>query len=114
MLDTREDPQDFDPDSGIGDLLGRVVNDGREYAQAELKLAKAKAVSHAHQYRAPLAMLVVSAIFGIAAVVTLCITVAMALATLIGPLAGGLVATGLAATIAGLLALAAKSRLEKL
>lgn len=114
MLDEREDPQNFDPDSGIGDLLGRVVNDGREYAEAELKLAKAKALSHANQYRTPLIMLAIAAVFGLAAIVTLFVTIAMALATLVGPLAGGLISTAIAAGIAGVLALVARSRLEKL
>ncbi|WP_260484063.1 phage holin family protein [Sphingomicrobium flavum] len=114
MLDEQADPQNFDPDSGIGDLLGRVVNDGREYAAAELNLAKAKAVSHAGLYRGPLVMLAVAGVFGIAAVVTLFVTVALALATLVGPLAGGLIATAIAAVIAGGLALTAKSKLEKL
>lgn len=113
-MDEQEDPQNFDPDSGIGDLLGRVVSDGRDYAEAELKLAKAKAVSHAYRYRSPLVMLAVALLFGLAAIVTLFVTMAMVLAAFMGPLAGGLVSTGIAALIAAILALFARSRLEKL
>ena len=47
-----------------------------------------------------------------AGVVVLCMTVALALATLIGPLAGGLVATLLAFGIAAFLGLLAKKELE--
>ena len=114
MLDEQEDPQNFDPDSGIAELLGRVVTDSRNFAEAEINLAKAKAFSHAGQYRGPLALLACAAIFGIAGVVTLFMTIAMALATLVGPFAGGLIATGIAALSAGILAMLAKSKLEKL
>jgi hypothetical protein len=44
--------------------------------------------------------------------VVLCVTMALALATLIGPLAGGLLATLVALGISGLLALLAKRSWE--
>jgi hypothetical protein len=112
MLDKSEDPQQFDADKGIGDMLGKVVADGRALAEAELALVKAKAISRAGSYRKPAILLAVAALFAIGAVVTLCLTIAAALATLIGPLGGGLIATLVALLIAGGLAMWARSSLE--
>ncbi len=107
------DPMQHDPDAPIGDLIGRIVNDGRELAEAEVELIKAKAVSNAMQYKASAILFAVAALFGLAAVVTLCMTVALSLAPLIGPLLGGLVATLLALSIAGIAALLGKKKLER-
>jgi hypothetical protein len=103
-----------DEEKPIGELFGQLIDDGKAFAQAEVALVKAQAASKAGAYKRPAALLVVAALFVIAAVVMLIITIAAGLATLIGPLAGGLAATVLAVLIAGGLALAAKKDIEKL
>ena len=112
MLDER-DPQHFDPDESIGEIIGRIVTDGRELAEAELDLLKAKAISEAMRYKVPAMLVGAAFIFATGAVISLFWGIAAALATLVGPLWGGVIAATIALVIAGLLGFAAKSRLEK-
>lgn len=101
-------------DAPIEELLGRIVGDARDLAEAEVALIKAKAVSEATPYRTPLVMFVLAALFFVAAITTFCITLALWLAELVGPLGGGLIATGVALLIAGILALTARGKIARL
>ncbi len=96
----------------IGDLVGRLIDQGKGYARAEVGLAKAIATAKLDTFKLPVALFAAALLFVIAGVVTFCITLALALATLIGPLAGGLVATVIAFAIAGGLALFAMKKLK--
>ena len=96
----------------IGDLVGRLIDQGKGYARAEVGLAKAVATAKVDTLKLPAALLAVAVLFVIAGVVVFCMTIALALATLIGPLAGGLVATVIAFAIAAGLALIAKNKLS--
>ena len=95
----------------IGELVGRLIDQGKGYARAEVGLVKAIATAKVDAAKGPAVLLVVALLFVIAGVVTFCVTLALALATLIGPLAGGLVATLIAFAIAGGLAFVAKKKL---
>ena len=88
----------------IGELAGRLVEQGKAYARAEVGLVKAIATAKVDAAKLPAILLGTALLFVIAGVVVFCITIALALATLIGPLAGGLIATVIAFAIAGLLA----------
>ena len=96
----------------IGELVGRLIDQGKGFARAEVGLVKAVATAKVDAAKLPVILLAVALLFAIAGVVTLCMTIALALATLIGPLAGGLVATLIAFAIAGGLALVAKNKLS--
>jgi len=96
----------------IGELFSQLIDEGKAYARAELGLAKANAEVKAEHYKWPAVLLFCALLFGQAAVTVLAVTVALALATLIGPLAGGLVAVLFAAGIAYLLYLSAMARLR--
>jgi len=96
----------------IGELFGQLIDEGKAYAKAELGLARASAEAKAEAAKKPALLAAAAFLFLQAGVVVLCMTVALALATLIGPLAGGLVATLLAFGIAALLGLLAKKELE--
>ena len=96
----------------IGDLFGRLVEQGKGYARAEVGLAKAIASAKADAIKLPAILLGAALLFVIAGVVVFCMTIALALATLIGPFAGGLVATLIAFAIAGGLAWFAVGRLK--
>ena len=96
----------------IGELVGRLIDQGKGYARAEVGLAKAVATAQVDRVKLPAALLATALLFVIAGVVTFCITIALALATLIGPLAGGLAATMVAFGIAGGLALIGKNKLS--
>ena len=95
----------FDRDEvPIGELVGRLVDQGKGYARAEVGLAKAIASAKVDAAKLPAILFAGALLFVIAGVVVFCITIALAFATLIGPLAGGLIATVIAFAIAGLLA----------
>jgi hypothetical protein len=96
----------------IGELFGRLVEQGKGYARAEVGLAKAIASAKADAIKLPAILLGAALLFVIAGVVVFCMTIALSLATLIGPLAGGLVATLVAFAIAGGLAWFAVTRLR--
>jgi hypothetical protein len=98
--------------ASIGDLFGRLIDQGKGYARAEVDLAKAIATAKVDTLKLPVAFFAAALLFVIAGVVTFCITIALALATLIGPLAGGLVATVVAFAIAGGLAFVAVKKLS--
>ena len=95
----------------IGDLFGRLIDQGKGYARAEVGLAKAIATAKVDALKIPVALFAAALLFVIAGVVTFCITIALALATLIGPLAGGLIATVIAFAIAGGLGFVASKKL---
>lgn len=98
----------------IGELFGQLIDEGKAYAKAELGLAKATAESKAQAAKKPALLGVAALLFLIAGVVVLSMTLALALATLIGPLAGGLIAAAITLGIAALLGLLAKQELDKL
>ncbi len=96
----------------IGELVGRLIDQGKGYARAEVGLAKAIASAKVDTIKLPVALFAAALLFVIAGVVTFCITLALALATLIGPLAGGLLAAIIAFAIAGGLAYVAMKKLK--
>lgn len=98
----------------IGELFGKLIDDGKAYARAELGLAKATAEAKAKAARKPALLGAAALLFLIAGVVVLCMTLALALATLVGPLAGGLIAALVTFAVAAGLGLWAKQEAEKL
>lgn len=99
-------------DKPIGELFGRLIDEGRAYATAELGLAKASAEAKADQLKWPAILLFGALLFAQAAVTVMAVTIALALATLVGPLAGGLVAVIAATGVAYLLYSLAMARLK--
>src|SRR5688572_29770574 len=98
----------------IGELFGQLIDEGKAYAKAELGLAKATAESKAQAVKKPALLGAAALLFLIAGVVVLSMTLALALATLIGPLAGGLIAAVITLGIAAVLGLLAKQELDKI
>jgi len=97
----------------IGELFGKLIDEGKAYAKAELGLVKASAEAKADLAKKPALVGAVALLFLIAGVVVLCMTLALALATLVGPLAGGLIATAITFAVAGGLGYWAIKELEK-
>ncbi|HXG81809.1 MAG TPA: phage holin family protein [Sphingomicrobium sp.] len=106
-----EDELDEKP---IGELFGDLIDQAEVYAKAELKLAKAEVEAKALGARKPAVLGGAALLFVIAGVVVLCVTMALALATLVGPLAGGLIAAAVTFAIAYALYRLAMMELEKL
>ena len=91
----------------IGDLFGRLIDDGKAYAQAEIDLVRARAEGQVTRAKLPAILGGAAIAFGFAGVIALVLTMVLALASLLGPLGGGLLATLIAVLIAGGLGLAA-------
>ena len=99
-------------DPSLGELFGRLLDDAKAYGQAELELARLKVERKALSYRTAAILLGVALALGMAAATALTVTLVLWLATLLGPLAGGLLATALVGGGAALCALAARKRFE--
>ena len=91
----------------IGELFGRLIDDGKAYAQAEIDLVRARAEEQADRARRPAILGAGAFAFGLASVIALVLTMVLALSSLLGPLLGGLLATLIATAIAAGLGLAA-------
>ena len=94
-------------DQPIGDLFGRLIDDGKAYAKAEIDLVRARAEDQADRAKLPAILGAGAIAFGFASVIALVLTLVLALASLLGPLAGGLLATLIVVIVAGGLGLAA-------
>lgn len=86
----------------IGDLVGRLVADGRAYAEAEFELYRAIAEHRAERARKAIVALAIGWFLLIAAMGALTIGAMIALAITIGPLLAGL-AVGAPMALAGYL-----------
>lgn len=91
----------------IGDLFGRLIDDGKAYARAEVDLVRARAEGEVDRAKLPAILGGGALAFGFASVIALVLTMVLALASLLGPLLGGLLATAIAVIVAGGLGLAA-------
>lgn len=89
-----QDPRD----DSIGDLVGQLIEDGRAYARAEVDLLKQIARHRAGRARTGLVLVGAGALLGLSALTALVLGLVLALATLVGPLAAGLI---VAAALAG-------------
>ena len=99
-------PADTPPggnDRPIGELVSQLVDDGKAYAKAEIDLVKAIAADKAAEARTAAILLGLALFIAFGAMVALCVGIVLALATLIGPLLGGVVAFILIGAVAGLL-----------
>jgi hypothetical protein len=103
------EPEDERP---FGEVVSQLVDEGKAYAKAEVDLAKASALAKASEFKVPAILLFASLLFAQAAVTVLAVTIALALAPLIGPLGGGLVAVLVAGGAAALLGWLAIQRLK--
>lgn len=102
-----------DDETPIGELFGRLVDDSKAYARAEFDLARATAEAKADGIKKPVLLGLAALLFVEAGVVVFGISIALSLATLIGPLAGGLIATAFIFGIAGVLGWLAKREYER-
>ena len=98
---TEPDSAPGDNDRPIGELVHELIEDGKAYARAEVGLVKAVATAKANALKLPAILFGTAFLLALAGIVALAVGVAMGLATLVGPLAGGLIAFLLFAAIAG-------------
>ncbi len=101
------DMDDEADEAPIGELFGRLIDDGKAYAHAEIDLVRARAEGQVDRAKLPLILGGGAVAFGFASVIALVLTLVLTLAGLLGPLGGGLLATLIAVLVAGGLGLAA-------
>lgn len=110
---TEPDPAPEDNDRPVGELVNELIEDGKAYARAEVGLVKAMATAKANALKLPAILFGAAFLLSLAAITALAVGVAMGLAMLIGPLAGGIAAFLLFAAVAGGLAWYGVVRLRK-
>lgn len=98
---------DSPDEAPIGDLFGQLIDNGKAYARAEVDLVRARAVGQVTRAKWPAILGGASLAFAFAAVIALVMTLVLALASVLGPLGGGLLATLIVLLVAGGLAIAA-------
>ena len=106
-------PHPADSDRPVGDLVHELIEDGKAYARAEVGLVTARATAKVNAVKLPAILFGVAFVFVLAAIGALAYGVAAALATLIGPLAGGVAACLLFIAVAGLLGWYGVKRLQR-
>ena len=98
---TEPEGEPGDNNRPIGELVHELIEDGKAYARAEAEVVKAMAVSKAAALKLPAILFGAAFLLSLAAIVALAVGVALALATLIGPLGGGIAAFLIFAAVAG-------------
>ena len=83
-------PGEDQRDDSIGELFGRLVEDGRAYAEAEVALYRQIAAHRAGRARGGLIALAAGAVLLLCALTALTLGAVLGLAILIGPLLAGL------------------------
>jgi hypothetical protein len=101
------------PERPVGELVHQLVEEGKAYAQAEVALAKAIAVTKARAFALPSALLGAAFLLAQAAVTVLAIGIFAALYWVLGPILSGIVAFLVFGTSAGGLAWYAIERLRR-
>ena len=104
--------EDFDLDhASVGTLVHQLAADAREFATAEVEVAKAKALEKVNRYKAAGIFFAVAATLALSAVTALLVGLILTVATLVGPGWATLIVIGATLAIAGVLAMIGKGRL---
>lgn len=98
----------------IGELVTRLVDDGKAYAEAELDYAKALAAEKGSVAASAGILLGIALCLALGAIVALCVGIVMALAHVMGPLAAGVVTFVVIGIIAALIGWAGASKIKEL
>ena len=101
-------------EASIGDLFGRLADDGRAFVKAEADLYKAIALRRAGKAQNGLIAMALALMLAEAAVVVLLVGIALALARQIGPLLAGIVTAVAALLVAYLLVRFGMERMKAL
>jgi hypothetical protein len=78
-------------EDSIADLVGRLIDEGRDVARTEVNLYKQIALRRTAKAKSGLILVVTAGVLGLLAGIALVVGLVIALATLIGPLAATLV-----------------------
>lgn len=100
-------------EEGIGDLIHRLVADGKAYAQTEVAYVKTLGTEKVAQIKAPAILGVAALLFAHAAFLAVCALVWVALAQVMNEALAGLLTVLILGSVAGLLGYLAYSKLPK-
>lgn len=100
MLQTTSNPPPPGPE-GIGDLLHRLVADGKAYAQSEVAYVKTLGTEKAGELKQPMIFGVAALLFAHAAFLAVCALIWVALAQVMNAALAGLLTVIILAGIAG-------------
>lgn len=89
------------PERPIGELVQQLVEEGKAYARAEIDLGKTIVTAKAKALALPAGLFAAALFVAMAALNALAFGVVLALATLVGPLLGGILGMVIFAAIAG-------------
>ena len=96
-----------DDEQPIDELFGRLIDEGTDYARAELELARVKAMAEVEGYiegsKIPAALIGSAVLLAQAAIVVLAVAGFLALLPLIGPVFAGILVSVITLGLAGLL-----------
>lgn len=90
-------------EESIGDLFGRLIEDGRSYAKAEIEVVRQIARHRAGKARNGAILLGIGAVLLLAALIALMLGLVLGLAVLIGPVPAGLAIAVLFAGVGSIL-----------
>ena len=107
IIDRTEATVAVGDEAPITDLFSQLMDNGKAYAKAEVDVVRARVESQVDRAKRPAIFGGAALAFGFASVIALVMTLVLSLASLLGPLGGGLLATLITVAIAGGLALAA-------
>ena len=97
----------------VGTLVGRLVEDTRGLAKAEIELAKARVGERVVSYRGAAVFFGIAGVLALAALIALLVGLIMTLATLIGPGFATAIVVVVTLVIAAVLGMIGKSKLDK-
>ncbi len=100
-------------DDSLGTLFGRLTEDGKAYARAELAYYKALAGERGSVAGIGAAYGIGAALLGLAALITLLVGLVMTLATLVGPGWATLIVVVATLLLAGVLGLMARAKFRR-
>lgn len=97
--------------ASVGTLVQQLAADAREFATAEVEVAKAKALEKVGRYKNAGIFFAAAAVLAMSALTALLVGLILTVATLVGPGWATLIVIGATLAIAGVLAMIGKGRL---
>lgn len=107
------DPGPPPPERPVGELVNELIEEGKDYVRAEIRLVKTIAIAKGKALALPAALFGAAFICALAAVTALAVGVVIALETFIGPLAAGFIGMLIFVAFAGLLGWYGYQRLRR-
>lgn len=98
-------------EESVVSLVGRMVDDARELAIAEVDIQKARLSERLTAYKGAAVFFAAAGVLALAALIALFVGLILTIATLVGPGWATLIVIGVVLAIAGVLALIGRSRL---